>query len=556
MPPESPDLAAEPPERGARHPLTNRRSRWVLVLAAVVALALVASYVIAELSRVAIAADTDKDGLPDQVEVSGWRTEDGGEYRTDPTMADTDGDGLTDGEEAGPLATASSSEGVYAGLSDPTKADSDDDGLDDRAELQGWTTQSGAVYLTEPMNPDTDGDGLFDGDEAGALVKTDPAAEVFAGFSNPLLMDTDGDGLSDAEEADLDLDAFDPDTDGDQIEDGREVQVVGTAPGLADTDGDGLGDGYEDANRESQGLDPLFADVKVDKWDYALDFAKGAVAGDLWREDSIAWLAGNLVSGGASFIPGVGWVVGAVADVRDAIGSAIHADWVGAGFSAVGLVPDVGDALAIPGKAARFVARAPKLAGVVGATIVALKIPEHIKVQAAKQIVKNWDDLVAAGGNETALLRLQQGKTDLNKIADAIRRPAHVEGPRARFFANGYDGEAWLENLYGANEAGVTKQVRMRTEGCVDVCNSTNVRVIDVFVDGVAHESKVGYKTMGMVEKQIRSDAHLIRTGVIEGAHWHFSASGITNRIGAQQEVLDLLDELGIQYTIHLPAKA
>ena len=47
--------------------------------------------------------DSDGDGLLDSVETSGWLTQRGTTYRTDPTKMDTDGDGLSDGEEAGAL---------------------------------------------------------------------------------------------------------------------------------------------------------------------------------------------------------------------------------------------------------------------------------------------------------------------------------------------------------------------------------------------------------------------------------------------------------------------
>ena len=46
--------------------------------------------------------DSDGDGIPDQVETSGWRTQGDAVYRTNPDRRDTDGDGLTDGDEAGP----------------------------------------------------------------------------------------------------------------------------------------------------------------------------------------------------------------------------------------------------------------------------------------------------------------------------------------------------------------------------------------------------------------------------------------------------------------------
>lgn len=436
-----------------------------------------------------------------------------------------------------------------------TPADSDGDGLPDKVEESGWLTHDGS-YRTDPNEADTDGDGLTDGDEAGALVGTAKSESVYAGYSNPSLPDTDGDGLGDADEADLGLDPFDRDSDDDELEDGREVEVVGSDPDATDTDGDGFDDGYEDANRDTQGRDPLLVDVKVSKMSYATDFAKGALLGDLNREDTLAWLAGNLTSGGSSLIPGIGWIVGGLADVRDAIGSAIHADWVGTGFSAVGVVPDVGDAVAIPGKAAKFVARNPELAAAVAATIVALnKVPDKIKVEAAKKIWKSWDDLRAAGASEKALLQLSKGQTNLDELADAIKRSTHVEGPPAKFFADGYVGEAWLEELYGANVLGVSRQVRALTKGCNGPCNLTDLRILDVLVDGVAHESKVGYKRWDQeIEKQIRSDAYLIKNGDIEGAHWHFFASSYNNMMGADPKVLDLLDELGIPYTIHLPA--
>lgn len=102
----------------------------------------------------------------------------------------------------------------------------------------------------------------------------------------------------------------------------------------------------------------------------------------------------------------------------------------------------------------------------------------------------------------------------------------------------------------------------MVTEGCHGSCNSTNVRIIDACVGGdgdtciggVAHEVKVGYKYLTPdLERQIRSDAYLQGAGKIKGAHWHFFASSHTNQLGASKQVLDLLDELDIPFTIHVP---
>lgn len=509
-PSQSPDSGPAPSGGTKKRP----RARWVFMVVAVLTVALttgVAIHVvlqkagsIAELAtKQTTPPDADRDGLPDEVEQAGWTTDLGTEYRTDPRVADTDGDGLTDGDEAG--------------------------------ALTGWSAERSE-----------------DDDAAEAA----PALEsgTYSGYSDPLASDSDGDALGDAHEADLGLDPLDSDSDDDDLKDGPEVEVVGTDPETVDTDGDGFADGFEQANKESQGLNPLWVDIKVSKTDHVVDFAKGAVLGDLDREDSLAWLAGNLTSGASSTVPVVGWVVGGVADVRDAIGSAIHADWVGSGFSAAGVLPYGGDAVAIPGKAAKFVLRNPELAAAVAAAIVAIsKVPNSIKVEASKQIFKGWDDLRSAGASERALLRLETGRINLDHLAIAMKRPSHVPGDSTGIFAKWQDGEAWVATKYGAGTRGVDEQVRFPTAGCGAICAS-NVRIADTFVDGVAHESKVGYTYWSQsIEREIRKDAWLVGSGEIESAHWHFFASGTSNTIGASPKVLDRLDAEGIAYTIHPP---
>lgn len=437
----------------------------------------------------------------------------------------------------------------------PGPADTDGDGLPDELEKNGWITRDGRQHRTDPTKADTDNDGLWDGDEAGALVAIPFTGPRYVGVSGPTLPDTDRDGLQDADEADLGVDPYDADSDDDQIADGPEVLLVGTDPELADTDGDTFLDGFEDANKTSQGLDPLSVDIKVNKWTYAGDFAKGALAGDLWREDTLAWLAGNLTSGGSSSVPVVGSVLGAAADVRDTVGSAIHADWVGSGFSAVGAVPG-GDLVAVPGKAARFAARNPELLAATAAIVAAsTKLPETVKVRAAKALWKeDWDHLVKAGASQKALLALQTGRKPLGGVADALKRPGYVNGEPARFFATGKDGESFLESLYGAKTKGVNTQVRASTAACGESCNFSALRYFDVLADGVAHESKVGYVALSdFTRRQVEKDAWLIQNGSIRDAHWHFFASARSNTIGADRRLLDLLDQRRIRYTVHTP---
>lgn len=87
---------------------------------------------------------------------------------------------------------------------------------------------------TSISNPDTDGDGLKDG------------LEVNTYSSNPLVSDTDGDGLSDGLEVNTyKTGPIAPDTDNDGVDDLREVDVLKTNPLIADTDADGVSDSYD-----------------------------------------------------------------------------------------------------------------------------------------------------------------------------------------------------------------------------------------------------------------------------------------------------------------------
>ncbi|GGC05855.1 VWA domain-containing protein [Cellulomonas carbonis] len=438
--------------------------------------------------------------------------------------------------------------------------DTDSDGVPDCIEIQGALSGSGHRYTSDPAVADTDGDGLTDGEEIGSRIDADffgtwipgnpTTAPTYAVFSDPDSADTDGDGLTDAVEADLETSPFSTDSDGDGERDGVEVEVLGTSPILYDTDGDSFSDGYEDDHRHDQGLDPLYVDVKVSAWTYAGHFAQGFIAGDLWRADSLAWLAGNLLSGGLSFIPVYGWIAGGVADLRDVIGSAIHADWVGAGMSLAGVVPYAGDAFAIPGKAVRFVLRNTDKADE-ALTLVAKmdEVPDSIKVDAARQILKDqWDVLIDEGFDQASLIRIMAGRGNLDQVAQAVGRAANVT-VGAGFKATGKAGEAALEATYGATTKGVDKQVWFSTKGILG-----RGRYADVFVNGIAHESKVGFVSYSRsIRNQIEKDAALVANGRISGAHWHFYASDVSSSIGADPRIIDLLVQKGIPFTVHAP---
>lgn len=99
----------------------------------------------------AMPSDSDKDGIPDNSEMS---------LGLDAFNKDSDGDGLADGDE-------------MKQRTNPRSKDSDEDGLTDGEEV--------TIYFTDPMNKDTDGDGYRDGPEA--LDKFNPCG---SGFLPPL----------------------------------------------------------------------------------------------------------------------------------------------------------------------------------------------------------------------------------------------------------------------------------------------------------------------------------------------------------------------------------
>lgn len=202
--------------------------------------------------------DDDNDGLTTDEELTGTDNPltpaDPNGNTTDPNNPDTDGDTINDGQEAldgtDPNDDCDSNGGTALGSSD-----CDGDGLTTDEETTGVddvsTTADPNGNTTDPDNPDTDGDGINDGQEA--IDGTDPNNDCDSVGGTPLATsDCDGDGLINDDESLAGTDPNNPDSDGDGINDGQEVNtdstdplddcnsVGGTPLGTSDCDGDGL----------------------------------------------------------------------------------------------------------------------------------------------------------------------------------------------------------------------------------------------------------------------------------------------------------------------------
>ncbi len=153
---------------------------------------------------------------------------------------DTDGEGLSDEEEKN-FGT------------DPRKADTDGDGYSDLEEI--------SILHTDPLKPDPPnayGRPISSSTQTfiGSSITAVPGSKAASTDSTPsFAIDSDHDGLMDKQEKALGTDPLNPDTDGDGLSDGDEVNKYRTNPLKVDTDGDG----YPDGEEVKKGYNPLGA---------------------------------------------------------------------------------------------------------------------------------------------------------------------------------------------------------------------------------------------------------------------------------------------------------
>ncbi|WP_049907366.1 VWA domain-containing protein [Halovivax asiaticus] len=220
--------------------------------------------------------------------------------------------------------------------------DSDDDGLPDQLEREGITLGiAGGVMnelgndgtiSTDPFDPDTDGDGLEEGEEVGEYTEisllggSSRTISYYKVGSIPTKVDSDSDGLTDYEEVET-LDGLDPMN--------------------SDVDGDGISD-----NEDPEPTTPrpeaghVWAMEFAETNDQVAEFNRRAVYGAVFGEVGVEY-TGTMVKWFDSWVP-----PNVDFDEEDTESMAYVAGWILSGFIPVaGAVADTRDCLVFTGDA-------------------------------------------------------------------------------------------------------------------------------------------------------------------------------------------------------------
>lgn len=445
--------------------------------------------------------------------------------------------------------------------------DTDADGVPDNVEIRGvvaTTTRFGGSeqirMQSDPYDSDTDDDGLFDGEELGAPasasllgLSSNAGSLGYIAVSNPRYTDSDFDGLDDIEEYEYDFDALRRDIDHDRIDDGEEV-LWNTSPHDSDSDRDGFSDGFEIIQGAQLGFDPTVWDDAISDMQWLADMSAGFICGEFCFVDSMGWLTGNIVSGLLAF-----------GDARDIVAYAISGSWISLAFTAVGIIPVVGDVIRAINAAIKFIRRTVSTRNANAAVTLVSELAQVTPFERALLMDEFGEDivskLVSEGLEDSArmgeVIRLV-GPTDIAALLDdalltngkrllATKNPSSYATPWVDGFQGvrqiGREGEAYVKLMRGI--AANIAQIRTAIPG------TSKYRYYDI-IDGTLHiEVKTGrIRATWFVRRQIARDALMVMDG--KDVLWVFVGNSKTG-IGPDPALLALLIEKNIPFEIHWP---
>lgn len=164
--------------------------------------------------------------------------------------------------------------------------------------------------------------------------------------------------------------------------------------------------------------------------------------------------------------------------------------------------------------------------------------------ESAKWMVPFLTGLKYAGeGAEFALNFVSAGQTGIGlrvagKFTIKLAAIPKAAESKTAIGATGKIGEKFLKSLGGESQKSFP--------------TSYGWRYVDQYVQGVAHESKVGYQSLTAgIKRQIAKDVDLVESGQLKSAVWHFFESPITGLKGPSKPLLQELERNGIRVIIH-----
>lgn len=189
-----------------------------------------------------------------------------------------------------------------------------------------------------------------------------------------------------------------------------------------------------------------------------------------------------------------------------------------------------------------------KGASLIARTGIGQKVASAVSNSSAGKFAAAW--FKAEGGRSVAALQKVAGSAGAKLQALVQKLETHADkslsGLRARLTDNAAKGNGATGKL------GETVLKALGGESQVFFRTSQGGRYIDQFVNGVAHESKVGYKALTSdIRRQIAKDVELMTTKQIQGSTWHFFQSPVTGVGGPSQPLMKALQDSGINVIVH-----